>query len=70
MTEWQPIDTAPKNGTGIIVFYYPKAGMAFAFWDGEDFLEVSVASGIVGVAKQYKPTHWMPLPAPPKKGDE
>ena len=63
---WQPIETAPKDGRGIIIFYYPKAGMAFAFWHEEKWLEVS--PGLVSMEENThcKPTHWMPLPEPPK----
>lgn len=58
MNKWQSIDTAPKDGTTILCF----------------------ESGLVGVVKYedgwfrnrynmealWEPTHWMPLPEPPK----
>ena len=61
MSEWQPIETAPKDGTSILAidedgFYFvvEYAGVLEPYghqWtDGGTLLE---------------PTHWMPLPAPP-----
>ena len=61
---WQPIETAPKDGTWIMT-YCPALSVAsyptVVFWDdgwvppGNDLSEV-------------EPTHWMPLPAPPDAG--
>ncbi len=68
-TMWQPIETAPKDGTPILIFSAerctscpPKtAGMGTAYWCG----------GYWGITNQFyplrhKPTHWMPLPEPPQ----
>lgn len=62
---WQPIETAPKDGTQILgytvwpaltavrwaqeSFYYGRPG-----WEDE-FSNV-----------EWQPTHWMPLPPPPE----
>ncbi len=61
MSEWQDISTAPKDGTkvlcytikGVIIMHWHQPGnpTARAFWTGE---------------KSVQPTHWMPLPEPPK----
>lgn len=70
--EWQPIESAPKDGRGILVIdataFVPKAGMAWFYrdaWVGED-------PGIHD--REYchhsvwpSPTHWMPLPELPKQ---
>jgi hypothetical protein len=61
MDEWQPIETAPKNGEHILVFagnyqYVMRMG-SFGF-----HLITSPAT----ILPPYKPTHWMPLPEPPK----
>lgn len=34
MSEWQPIETAPKDGTDILV-YSANEGQAVAWWDAE-----------------------------------
>ena len=70
MTEWQPIDTAPK---------VPKDWQAdlpsFLVWDGKDIYCVEASlyakdNGCGCCSHEIEATHWMPLPAPPKKGDE
>jgi hypothetical protein len=49
----------------VIVFYYPKAGMAFAFWMDGEWLEVSPGLPSMEVNEFCTPTHWMPIPEPP-----
>ena len=56
MNKWQPIETAPSN-TPILVYadggYFVAVYILdpYPHWKGRWFLE---------------PTHWMPLPEPPK----
>lgn len=67
MRNWQPIKTAPKDGTNIIVYrpsfdgrYIPQVGMDWWF---------KTNSGDMTWAKSRpdtQPTHWMPFPEPPK----
>jgi len=70
MTKWQPIDTAPKDGTEIMLCRLHvkkkwictignRVGRHWLSNDGGDPEWSSLIS--------FKPTHWMPLPAPPKK---
>lgn len=69
MTEWQPIETAPKDGTAILTYRSGKI-MAVAEWLQDRLAQsamvkegcwcVSDGMIIIGV------THWMPLPKPPK----
>ena len=64
MSEWQPIETAPRDNEKIILI-----------WDADDkFIyqghlleddEISIWVTLEGFAID-KPTHWMPLPEPPK----
>lgn len=74
--QWKPIDSAPKDGTEIIVFH-PEAGVCAAFCPGDGFAwhcmdgmntVVGSKSGksIPAMTSFLKPpTHWMPLPAAP-----
>lgn len=58
---WQPIETAPKDTTEVIVMIRPKvirlgwyfapSSMTFGWRDENN--------------RSIKPTHWMPLPPPP-----
>lgn len=78
--EWQPIETAPRDGT-VILAYCPEYGMrqtemgryregspGYARWEMGDGPR---NYGWVWIeekhnsAHTWKPTHWMPLPPPP-----
>ena len=74
--EWQPIETAPKDGT-IILISGPRASSKFveaAYWGlaprsfGGDkhfpWTTLDETNGTNGRAED-SPTHWMPMPAPP-----
>lgn len=73
MSEWQPIETAPKDGTGILVIdmtaRLPQAGQAW--WIADVWTLVSPDTGWALEEDLYRsmiwvsPTHWLPLPAPP-----
>ena len=82
MSEWQPIETAPRDGT-VILFY--GEGCVCAGWFGNDFRPFPWAfvddtrESLVGCCDKEMtgrvhvngypldtPTHWMPLPEPPK----
>lgn len=66
---WQPIETAPKDGTNILLFN-DKGNMATALWQGTGPMEGWWLRG--GNKPDYffnghrSPTHWMPLPAAPQ----
>jgi hypothetical protein len=71
---WQPIETAPKDGTHILAYRKP-IGIRFTnntnpptvvhWFDDED--EPGFYTSVNERAPDYpfNPTHWMPLPAPP-----
>ena len=75
MTEWQPIETAPKDGeTWVLVFapvdaYYRSevwpARIAEPRYQGEDGKVLAIGIGHDGTQYGWHPTHWMPLPKPP-----
>jgi len=65
---WQPIETAPIDGTWVLVVicgthedgypYVPSVDQwVDGHWDIENYLETG---------KEWHPTHWMPLPELPK----
>ncbi len=65
--EWKPIGTAPHDGMEVLVF--GNGSYAVACWNGEEWRDM----GDIGWAGMYgddgnQPTHWMPLPEPPKVG--
>lgn len=78
--EWQPIETAPKDGTMILTVvmgYQPGIYKWFQFEDGggrwtpdpECFLEEAHFREWID-GNSYDPTHWMPIPSgPTKSGD-
>jgi hypothetical protein len=79
--KWQPIESAPRDGTKILGFSpefgqretlmgrYQKGSPGYARWEegdgplnyGWDWVEP-----ISNSAFTWEPTHWMPLPEPPK----
>jgi len=70
---WQPIETAPKDGTRILV--YNGKGGGYCTYDGD----IGVAAWEITMGKKqwgsqaccdgvsyFTPTHWMPQPKPPE----
>jgi hypothetical protein len=73
MTEWQPIDTAPRDNSIILLAGIDDLGdqvvgegywETYLWWNGEHN-DPEWSWGW-----EAEPTHWMPMPEPPKKGDE
>lgn len=66
--EWRPIDTAPTDGTDVLIFAPQFSEQFVAFYgraaDGDCRWVFGRAQGMSLVVKN--PTHWMPLPEPPK----
>lgn len=59
---WQPIETAPKDGTQIIGFCSKHESIFMTLWeDGHWGLEDWDSQHFCA----HAPTHWMPLPPPP-----
>lgn len=67
MSEWQPIETAPRdktkvlicqNGLGPIIAHQTGAGIwVHTFLNHDSPFKV--------IEAEHAPTHWMPLPLPP-----
>lgn len=81
MREWQTIETAPKDGTWILVY-----GEKYGDEDGPRFFVIKWVTNIGGVweyidsttrklvekdwsgwSDNFAPTHWMPMPEPSKE---
>lgn len=71
---WQPIETAPRDGTHVLCVWACAWGeMVYEGWcqsagtarDGGDFWRSHSLVPVSG-----RPTHWMPLPAPPTKKEQ
>ena len=59
---WQPIETAPKDGTNVLIWPMHGYRVGLAFFDTARGGVWSEWPGRVG---GFVPTHWMPLPEPP-----
>ena len=73
---WQPIETAPKDGTHILVYAYGEYSSAYYVAkeiDDEEYCgkgmyrKVKIDAGYLHYETDKYPTHWMPLPEPPKE---
>jgi len=66
VSEWQPIETAPKGGKWMLLWWpwvtemafvgYEVGGVWYAAPTGDSWTQNGAAN----------PTHWMPLPTPPQ----
>lgn len=72
---WRPIDTAPKTSPEwILLGYFPdymkgkqQGGTPkIAYWSDHRRLWVDDAGRGLNADGAFSPTHWMPLPGPPK----
>ena len=69
MTDWQPIETAPKDGTAVLGYFPAKRGFVarqdvvpiyWSEWGGGTW-----TNSTSGCRLLDHTTHWQPLPAPP-----
>lgn len=59
--DWQPIDTAPRDGTRVLLWYPAWIQHVFT----AEFEHGNWQTG-VWYSNRAKPTHWMLLPSPPE----
>jgi len=71
--EWQPIETAPKDSTCVLVITAGKDTRAtIAYYQDDKYAQkprpywqrVSFLNSVLQ-CRSCPPTHWMPLPPPP-----
>ena len=75
MSEWQPIETAPRDGRWFLVIcddiFLPVFGRyEQALKDTGTCLGIHFVIEAHGTQNTASPTHWMPLPAPPTTNEE
>ena len=72
--EWQLIETAPKDGSAVLVYppTWETRKAAIAEWDSDEYAKKPRPywsrdddMGRVTISRAKPPTHWMPLPPPP-----
>ena len=61
MSEWKPIETAPKDGMVMVCGKWDNGDVWYNFGN---CLEVGGPYGDWDI--DLDPTHWMPLPTPPQ----
>jgi Protein of unknown function (DUF551) len=71
VSEWQPIESAPKDGTKIILAFireHWKPIVTVGAWIDDAPISTNewMAWTSIGLIGCIEPTHWMPLPEPPK----
>lgn len=72
MSEWRPIESAPKDDeTYFLAIMAPGKIPFVTSWDADDetfvTFNMQYESAIQKInGKPWRPTHWMPLPAPPE----
>lgn len=76
MSEWQPIETAPRDGTAILVCAqsdHDEWNFMAVFWCIPDCHQrgwAVISHGFREFSCFVSPTHWMPLPAAPEAPNE
>jgi hypothetical protein len=61
--KWQPIDSAPKDGTRILIYEAEQGEpgtVRVSCWRND-----TIPAGWTG--GEHPPTHWLPLPPPPEE---
>jgi hypothetical protein len=72
MVDWQPIETAPRGyplDGGSIMLWGPQMSVGIGWWNDEPGagMEPYWANNCqIGHDDYCEPTHWAPLPEPPK----
>jgi hypothetical protein len=64
MSGWQLIETAPKDGTRILA--WDGLCMMVLWWGSGGWYDAQWVTVHLDNNRPFAPTHWMPLPEPPK----
>jgi hypothetical protein len=63
---WQPIETAPKDGTRILLLT-GRTEVAVGRWLDNSHTRMPWAGWTTDLGPSSRATHWMPLPRPPSE---
>lgn len=69
LLEWRPIDTAPKDGTRVLLSEGADVDIgAWADWGGKAACWETDVDAVKWDQRRrhFEPAYWMPLPSPPK----
>lgn len=67
MSDWQSIETAPKDGTFIWLATTAGPTMRVGFWSAVgQWNDLAASEGTGPRGLRFTPTHWQPLPKPPQ----
>lgn len=74
MGDWQPIETAPKDGTEILVCVSYNLGCEEDGYETKTWVDWALEPYVWPQFRDridipFPPTHWMPLPSPPTTPD-
>jgi hypothetical protein len=71
MPDWQPIETAPKDGTPVVLFTHPTENPVVGYWIDLQMYDFPFTGWTTGWKTSsgynadwdevYNPTHWLPL---------
>ncbi len=61
--KWQPIGTAPRDGTNILIYEADEGTVRVARWRDD-----TIPTGWTG--SERSPSHWLPLPLPPNQAQD
>lgn len=65
--QWQPIESAPRDGTTLLGAFKGGKVASIEWLTDKGYVEGWALSG--SMQNNMRPTHWMPLPEPPKEGE-
>lgn len=62
---WRPIETSPKDGEDFLAYSDATGKYGVAYWVTYFTKELTLVCND-SLGEWFNPTHWMPLPEPPK----
>lgn len=63
--EWRTIDSAPRDGSTVLVAHASNGAIFCAAWENDAWIDGATNSFDEPV--EYSPSHWLPLPPAPAK---